>query len=148
MALEMILPSGTVPFQTSTSHEYPSSFPPAPPVVNPTLVDRRNDFHVHAHWHTQGGIFALMNPAFKWKGEAIFEQMGKEEVSFDPFVATVPFIPTAANQHYDLTIDVKPNEVPSGIYRVILKLCLDIGGKSTPVCGFDDLGLIEFYDGM
>jgi hypothetical protein len=148
MSLEINLPGGIIPFQTSTSHEYQSA-PGAPPVLNPTIVDRANDYHVHAHWHTQGSIFALMNPAFKWKGEAIFELMGAGEFVGAPFNASVPFTPTAANQHYDMRIDIPAGAVPDGIYRIILKLALDTssaGLTTTPICGFEDLGLVEFYN--
>ena len=138
MALELVLPSGTIPVETSTSHEFPT-------VVNPKIVDRSNDFHVHANWQTQGFIFALFSPTFKWEAEAIFEQMGGGEFAGGPFITNVAYVQTAALQNYNVLINIPGAQFPEGVYRVILKLRLSTGGP-TPICGFDDLGLVEFYN--
>ena len=138
MALELVIPGGTIPFQTSTSHEFPT-------VANPSLVDRSRDFHVHAHWHTTGMIFNLFSPLFKWKGEVILEEMGAGEFAGGPFATSLPYVQTAVNQHYAMLINLPAGSVAPGIYRVILKLSLDTGGW-TPICGFDDMGLVEFYN--
>lgn len=146
MALEINLPGGTIPFATKTSHEFPGG---GPPVMNPTIVDRSNNFHVHSHWDTNGMAFALMNPAFKWKGEAIFELMGAGEFVGAPFTTYVPFQAVATTTHNNLMIDIPGASVPSGIYRIILKISLDTSAAGltvTPVCGFEDLGLVEFYN--
>jgi hypothetical protein len=144
MALEIVIPGGTFPISTHTAHEFPSGG--GTPVINPTIVDRSNDFHVHAHWHTQGGIFALFAPSFQWRAEAIFEQMGVGEFAGGPFTTAAAHVQTAADTHYALTIVIPGSSVPAGIYRVILKLFLDTGLATTPACGFEDLGLVQFYN--
>lgn len=143
MGMEITMPSGTIPFQTSTSHEFPT-------VANPSLVDRSRDFHVHAHWHTQGSFFLLLNQSAMWKGEVILEEMGAGEFSGGPFITKIPVVGTLANQHFALLVNLPANSVPAGVYRVILKMSLDtsafIPSGWTPICGFDDMGLVEFYN--
>jgi hypothetical protein len=144
MALEIVIPGGTFPINTHTSHEFPGSL--GTPVENPTIVDRSNDFHVHAHFHTQGGIFTFFGPSFQWRAEAIFEQMGPGEFAGGPFATATAHVQTAADQHYAMRIVIPGSAIPAGIYRVILKLFLDTGLATTPVCGFEDLGLVQFYN--
>jgi hypothetical protein len=144
MALEIVIPGGTFPISTSTSHEFPSGFGPA--VMNPTLVDRSNNFHVHANFSTNGGIFALFASSFTWRAEAIFEQMGAGEFGGSGFTTSAAHVQTAATHAYALRIVIPGSVIPQGIYRVILKLFLDTGMPTTPACGFEDLGLVQFYN--
>ncbi len=143
MALELVLPGGAVTNPVTNCYEVQTG---GPAVVNPTIVDRSNDFQIVASWNTSGLYFASLNPAFTWEGEAIFEQMGLGEFGGGPFTATTPYIQTSALQNYSLTINILPGQVPVGVYRVILKVRFVMSGTTTTICGFDDLGLVEFYN--
>ncbi len=144
MALEMVIGAGTIPVETYTAHEaLPGTFP----VINDHLVVRTNRFHVHANWTTQGAIFGIINPAYHWHGTVIFEAMGGTEYG-GTFSQSVPIpIPLSNPQSYSMLINIPASSVPAGIYRVILKLDLHSPTHLAPaVCGFEDLGLFEFYD--
>ena len=140
--IEMHVLGGTIPVQTSTSHEFKTG---GPSVLNPQIVDRANDFHVHASWQTSGPFFGVLDPTMNWEAEALFEQMGPGEFAGGPFTATTPVVQNGGLQSYALRIVMPAGSVPEGVYRVILRLRLG-SGKTTSICGFDDLGLTEFYN--
>ena len=142
MALEMVIGAGTIPVETYTAHE---ALPGTVPIINNRLVVRTNRFHVHANWTTQGPVFNIINPAYHWHGTVIFEAMGGTEYN-GTFSQSVP-IAFGNPQPYSMFINIPASSVPPGIYRVILKLDLHSPSGTFPaVCGFDDLGLFEFYD--
>lgn len=152
MAFEMILAPAAVTVNPSTAAE--SQVPGGPIVVDPTLVDRKNDFLVNLNWSTTGALFASWPaPPAVWTAEAIFEQMGPGEYVGGPHIQSVPHIPSGALTPYALTITIPGTlsagpSLPVGIYRVIVKLFFDPTGAGAAVsaCGFEDLGFVQFYD--
>ena len=144
MALEIVIPGGIISPTTSTAAE---TLGGGPAVMNPSIVDRSNNFTITTSFSTLGGIFnTWSSPTAVWNAEAIFEQMGGGEFA-GTFPGTEVYIQTAALQPYTITITIPSASLPpAGVYRGVLRVWLNLGASPTVVCGFEDLGLVEFYN--
>lgn len=89
------------------------------------------------------GMFAPF-VAGVWQFDAFYELMGPGEASF-PVPSTSHSVPQSGTK----TITVAPNVVAEGIYRVVVRMMLLAPGSlhPSPICGFVDLGLVEYYAG-
>lgn len=153
MPFELILAPAGVTVTPSTAAE--SQAPGGPIVVDPTLVDRQNDYLVNLNWSTNGPLFASwVSPLAVWTAEVIFEQMGVGEYAGGPHIQSTPHVPNPGPTPYAVTITIPGTlavggtSLPVGIYRVIVKLFFDPTGAGIPVsaCGFEDLGFVQFYN--
>ena len=80
------------------------------------------------------------------KFDAFYELMGPgEAVIGAPTSITVPIGAFGVPQTTTLTIP--GNNVPAGVYRIVLRMGVTPTGfpQPTAICGFEELGLIEYY---
>jgi hypothetical protein len=115
-------------------------------VDNPQVlrVDQATD--ITFTW-TAGGLFGplfLFFP-FPMEFDAFYELMGPGEavIAVPTSVATTS---TAPGQ--TITLTLAANTVPAGVYRIVIRMKVILPPSTTPtiIAGFEELGLIEYYD--
>ncbi len=80
-----------------------------------------------------------------WNVQVYLEKMGSDEYDLPNAVVHIPFVPVSGHS-YDVNIVVRPNVIPSGLYRAVAAITLvSEHGKPLPVAGFADFGLLQFY---
>jgi hypothetical protein len=112
-------------------------------VDNPQVlrVDQATDFTFN--W-TIGGLFAGFFMGASVKFDAFYELMGPGEAVIAVPTSTLP----VALGTLTTTLTLGANTVPEGVYRIVVRMMVLPPSGSTPtiICGFEELGLIEYYD--
>ena len=83
----------------------------------------------------------------KWTCRLYLEKMGGSEFSLpiSHAIGVEDFV--AKPNYYSCAINVPPNVVPAGVYRVVATLTLKgETGVPAPLAAFADLGMVQFYD--
>jgi hypothetical protein len=105
-------------------------------------VDQATDFTFN--W-TLGGFLAGWFALSQLKFDAYYELMGPGEavISVPTSVTT-----TLSAPGQTITLTLAANAVPAGVYRIVVRMMVLPPSGSTPtvICGFEELGLIEYYD--
>lgn len=114
--------------------------------VNDTIiqVDQASTFTFG--WSATGSFAGwLLNPC-TCKVDVFYELMGPGEATFVVPAVTVPMSVSGT-----ATINVAPNTVSEGVYRIVARMMIfpPTGNipASSPICGFTDMGLVEYYAG-
>lgn len=126
--------------------EDPAGFPQ--PHIAPTGVLTHirtdQDFQFDFSWTQTGWLSCLI--CGQYEIEVCFEKCGAGEFSPTPASKLVPLTP-GSGATYNASINFLAGDVPPGTYRVVACLILkDNMGNPAPVAGFEDLGLIKFYE--
>ena len=127
--------------------EGPSTVPPGAIITTPPTaiqVDQPTIFTFN--WAATGWLAATIlapSPIKNWKFDVFYELMGPGEATFAVPTSTVP---TSLSGFTTLT--VLPGTVATeGIYRVVVRMMMTLTGNPSPICGFIDFGLVEYYKG-
>jgi hypothetical protein len=120
--------------------------------VTPNNIIRTDqDWEVTIDWSLKGSL--LGTPFFHFIGEWIvsvyLESMGpsKEYVLPEKRVGVDNFTPDGASKrNYTATIEIAPNEVVPGIYRMVVAVTYQISaGKPGPIAGFHEGAMLQLY---
>jgi hypothetical protein len=106
-------------------------------------VDQATDFTFN--WSI-GGLFSMFFTGASVKFDAFYELMGPGEAVIGVPTTTLPV--TLGTLTTTLTLGA--NTVPAGVYRIVVRMMVmppaGSGTIPTVICGFEELGLIEYYD--
>jgi hypothetical protein len=116
---------------------------PADPNPSAVQVDQATTFTFG--WGATGALASWLVGSGAWKFDVFYELFGPGEATF-PIPSQTLLNPAVTGTS---TITVAPNTVPEGVYRVVIRMMLlQPGGVGpSPICGFSDLGLVEYYKG-
>jgi hypothetical protein len=93
-------------------------------------------------WTTAGFLLPWFN-ASQLKFDVFYELMGAGESNI--------LVPTTTTTTLGLlnttTLTLAANAVPEGVYRIVVRMMLltPTGTTPTPICGFEELDLVEYY---
>jgi len=107
------------------------------------IVQSDQPVKVSFRWRAAGLLVPFL--AGTWKATVFFEKMGGEEFSLPSNSVQTPFV--GANPHdYALQLDIAPNTLPAGVYKVVVSLnfCAP-DGTPGPVAAFTELGMVQVY---
>ena len=116
---------------------------PTPPPINPSIAIQTDQSTVFTfNWSISGMLVGWLNG--HWKFDVFYELMGPSEASFPVPSTIVNNIASGTT-----TITVAPNTVAEGVYRIVVRMMLlkTNNTNPSPICGFVDLGLREYYKG-
>jgi hypothetical protein len=120
----------------------PLELPPQLTNPNPRVIQTDQRMHVHFSIAQNGVGWGIVG-ASTWHCEVIFEQMGPGEGPGSVFADT-PFVAAAVHTYPTVHVDIPPNTLAPGIYRMIATMTLiNNGNAQCPVVGFEDLGIIR-----
>ena len=105
-------------------------------------VDQATDLTFN--W-TLSGFLAGWFLTSQLKFDAFYELMGPGEA----VIAVPTSVATTLNAPgQTITLTLGANTVPAGVYRVVVRMMVMPPSGSTPtvICGFEELGLVEYYD--
>jgi hypothetical protein len=147
--LEKVLPVALVDVSANISIVVSATPPLGVDNAQIIRVDQPTDFTFDwtpGGWLVQMGFFTG-----NLKFDVFYELMGPgEAVIGAPTTSSPLVIPLGAfgvAQTYTLTIPA--NKVPPGVYRMVVRMgLLPPAGATTPtiICGFEEVGLVEYYD--
>ena len=116
------------------------------PVPNAIQVDQSTTFTFK--WNLTGFLAGPLFATGNLKIDVFYELVGGGALVSVP-QTTVTLSPTKLTGP-TATVDVvvAPLAVTEGVYRIVIRLAAFLaGGTATPVCGFTELGLIQYYKG-
>jgi len=118
--------------------------PHVPPTGVLTHIRTDQPFQFDFNWSQTGWLSCLICGTYEV--EICFEECGAGEFSPSPASTTVP-VTYGSGAAYSASLNFGAGSVPEGTYRVVGCLTLkDNMGNPVPVAGFEDLGLIKFYE--
>lgn len=125
-------------------------FFPAPGPFDPTdsnmVAQTDQELHVRLKWRVTGGLALIMSG--KWECAIYLEQMGSGEYPGGPFTKSVPFV-AAADNTYDVKMDIPANIIPAGVYKVVVAVTLRgpaPANAALPVAAFAEVSPLFMYD--
>ena len=125
--------------------EGPSINPPGEVITTPPTSIQLDQPTIFTFNWSATGFFApfLTGPGRNLKFDVFYELMGPDEATFPIPSLSIPY--TVGGP---ATLTVLANTVNTeGVYRVVVRMMYTITGQPSPICGFVDLGLIEYYAG-
>lgn len=96
-------------------------------------------------WIVNGPLACLLQNGY-WKAQILFEQMGRNEINFNP--EKIVLDEGIPGYEYTTLLNIPPYTLPEGIYQVVC--CLEYQfkqGAPSPIVGFEDKGLIKISRG-
>ena len=96
---------------------------------------------------TAAGLFGPMFLSFPFPMEfdAFYELMGPGEA----VIAVPTSVSTSSNAPgQTITLTIAANKIPAGVYRIVLRMKVILPGGVPPtiIAGFEEVGLVEYYD--
>jgi hypothetical protein len=116
------------------------------PINGPSNIVRTSEsWFVKFDWTTIGPLNYIM--CGNWHLKVLLEEMGVGEFDLQDKEAVVHFV--SAPHTYTQTLTFPPHSVRAGLYRVTVIITMTgPGGAPGPIAGFEDLGLVQFYDSV
>lgn len=107
------------------------------------IIQADQPVKIRFKWRTAGLLVPFL--AGTWKVTVFFEKMGGDEFTLPNNVAQTSFVGRNPH-HYSLTLDIAPNTLPGGVYKVVasLNFCAP-DGTPGPVAAFTELGMVQVY---
>lgn len=116
------------------------------PINGPRNIVRTSEsWFVKFDWTTTGPLNYIM--CGKWHLKVLLEEMGVGEYDLKNKEAEVSL--ESKPNSYTETLTFPPHSVPPGLFRVTVIITMNgPGGAPGPIAGFEDLGLVQFYDSV
>lgn len=139
--------TGSCTIQEGQSTDHFEEVPeiPAGKAYGPTnyIIQDDQPFNIRFDWEIKG-IFAHFLGGGDWKCDVLFEQMGGDEVNYNPSNST-PDLGTP-NTKYVVNVKVPQQQLKPGVYRVIARLQYYFStGRPGPLVAFEDKNVIQIY---
>ncbi len=116
---------------------------PAVITVPPTAIQVDQATTFSFNWSLSGSLAPFVGGS--WQFDVFYEQMGPAEATFPVPSKLVLNVPSGTFQSGTTSIVVNPNTVPEGVFRIVIRMMM--APTPSPICGFVDLGLVEYYKG-
>ena len=131
----------------SSTANWGDNLPGLPASSNASIIQVDQATTLTFTWNATGMLNWIIKSC-SMKVDAFFELMGPGEASFAVPSATLPaMLPVSGFT----TIVIPSGTVPEGVYRLVVRMMLIPPTGATPgtspICGFTDLNLVEYYKG-
>ena len=116
---------------------------PPPSVLNnpdPKIIQVDQDTLFTFTWDVSGWLSGFLCGC--WQFDVFYELMGPAEASFPIPTATVTSLASGTFQ-----LKVPGGVVDEGVHRIVVRMMLVKNGQPSPVAGFADFGLVQYYKG-